>query len=229
MFNLEKLISYIKGENSYKIDSNYSSYEILISLYARGIQVVRGSIYRMLGLKVSGLFFRGNSVKIKYWKKFKSGRNLILGDFCYINALSEHGMSFGENVTIERNGLIIGTGVISRKGVGLKIGNNTGINSIVYLGCQGGISIGNNVIIGPGVQIHSENHLFNGEELIKNQGEIRKQVIIEDDCWIGAGAIILAGVHLKSKTVVAAGSVVTKSFDSNKLIGGIPAQIIKSI
>jgi len=52
-------------------------------------------------------------------------------------------------------------------------------------------------------------------------------VLIDDHCWIGEGAKILKGVKLGKNTIVATGAVVTKSFDSNKLIGGVPAQIIK--
>ena len=65
--------------------------------------------------------------------------------------------------------------------------------------------------------------------IIKEQGVSRKGVQIHDDCWIGAGATILDGVVLKTRTVVAAGSVVTKSFESNSIIGGIPAKTLKSI
>ena len=57
-----------------------------------------------------------------------------------------------------------------------------------------------------------------------------KSIIIGDNCWIGAGAIILPGVSLGDHIIVAAGSVVTKSFEDNdQIIGGNPAQFIKKL
>jgi acetyltransferase-like isoleucine patch superfamily enzyme len=118
--------------------------------------------------------------------------------------------------------------VIRNFGKGIIIGNNVGLNARVYLGGQGGIEIGENVIIGPDVKIFSENHNFaNKEILIKEQGETRKGVKIGSDCWIGSGSIILDGVNLGHGCIVAAGSVVTKSFLPFSVIGGVPAKIIK--
>ena len=58
-------------------------------------------------------------------------------------------------------------------------------------------AIGNNVIIGPRVVIHSANHKYNDPDIpIQKQGHIFKKVMIEDDVWIGAGAIILPGVQI---------------------------------
>ena len=55
-------------------------------------------------------------------------------------------------------------------------------------------------------------------------------IIIGDNCWIGAGSILLPGVVLANHIVVAAGSVVTKSFtEDNVLIGGTPARVIKHL
>jgi acetyltransferase-like isoleucine patch superfamily enzyme len=55
-------------------------------------------------------------------------------------------------------------------------------------------------------------------------------IIISDNCWIGAGAIILPGVHLGNHTIVAAGAVVTKSFsDENCILAGNPALVRKKI
>lgn len=227
---VDKIIAKLKGDKSYNIESSYSAKEWCVILYERGIQCFRGIIAIMFLLKVKSFCFIGKGVKIKHKSLFHTGKNLILENNVYINALSEKGICLGDNVTISRSCTLICTGVISNKGVGIKIGNNTGINAYCYLGGQGGIEIGNDVIIGPYVKIFSENHEFkNPSIIIQNQGVTRKGVKIEDDCWIGAGATILDGVILKSRTIVAAGSVVTKSFDENSLIGGVPARFIKSI
>ncbi|NRR91473.1 acyltransferase [Winogradskyella undariae] len=229
MINLGKLISKIKGDKNYSIQSEYSNVEVIKIIIIRAKQILRGGFSKVFFVKTSGFFFKGKHVQIKHSHLFRAGKNLILGDNVSINALSKKGITLGDNVTIERNGTIIGTGVIANKGEGVSIGNNTGININVFIGGQGGVSIGNNVIIGPSVQIYSENHIFAGKGLIKEQGEDRKGVKIEDDCWIGGGAIILDGVCLGNKTIVAAGSVVNKSFDGNCVIGGVPAKLIKNL
>ena len=139
------------------------------------------------------------------------------------------GISIGNNVTIQRNSIMVCSGVIQNLGEGIIIHDNVGINARVYLGGQGGITIHRNVIIGPDVKIFSENHIFENMELpIKQQGEKRNEVIIKEDCWIGSGVIILAGVELGKGCIIAAGSVVNKSFPEYSIIGGVPAKILKS-
>ena len=227
---IAKIISKLKGDSTYNIGSTYSSREWFVILYERGFQILRGFIAKLFLLKAKGICFKGRNVIIKHRSLFSSGRNLILESNVSINALSETGINLGDNVTISRNCTLICTGVISHKGVGITIGNNTGINSYCYLGGQGGIEIEDNVIIGPQVKIFSENHNFSdASTIIKNQGVTRLGVKIESDCWIGSGATILDGVILKKRTVVAAGSVVNQSFEENSLIGGIPAKLIKKI
>ena len=91
------------------------------------------------------------------------------------------------------------------------------------------IKIGEKVLIGSDVQMydsdfHSIEHV-NG----KRSDFLIKPIEIGNYCWIGSNVIILKGVKLGEGCVVAAGSVVTKSFDANSLIGGIPAKLIRKI
>ena len=104
-----------------------------------------------------------------------------------------------------------------------------GINSDVgtrpgcYIQGNGGIYIGNYVRIASNVGIISANH-----GLYDYTKHVNKEVYISDYCWIGMGAIILPGVILGPRTIVAAGAVVTKSFpDGFCVIGGNPAKLLK--
>lgn len=108
-----------------------------------------------------------------------------------------------------------------------------GINSCWHRGCfidaLGGVSIGDNVIMGPNVVIHSANHRYERLDTpIMRQGHVLAETIIEDDCWIGAGAIILPGVHVGKGCVVGAGAIVTKNLPAYSVAVGNPAKIIKS-
>jgi acetyltransferase-like isoleucine patch superfamily enzyme len=190
--------------------------------------VVRG-FFLKIRIRSSGIVFCGRRVIIEHGYQFKAGRSLILEDGIHVNALSENGIVVGNNVTIAKYAILTCTGVIANKGVGIKMGNNSAVGAHSFLGGQGGITIGDDVILGPHVKIFSENHNFDHPEIvIRKQGETRNGVMIGNNCWIGTGAIILAGVSISDEYVVAAGSVVTKSVSANSVIAGVPAKVIKS-
>ena len=113
------------------------------------------------------------------------------------------------------------------KGINISIGNNSNIGEKSFLQDIGNITIGNNVLMGPECMIFTSNHGIEKGELIIKQKNTIEDVIIEDDVWIGARSIILPGVKLKKGSVIAAGSIVTKSVDSYAIVGGNPAKIIK--
>ena len=223
-----KLVARLKNDSEFYIDQDISLIDLVKIIFIRFIQCIRGGLSKIF-INTKGLFFRGRHVTFKHSNYFNSGSNLIIGDFSLIDSLSQDGVVLGNNVTIERMSTIICTAVIRNKGVGISIGNNTGINQGAYIGGQGGVSIGDYVIVGPGVKIFSEDHQFSGEDYIKNQGEKRGKVIIGDNCWLGSNVTILAGVKLGEKTIVAAGAVVNNSFDGNCIIGGVPAKLIKKL
>ena len=84
-------------------------------------------------------------------------------------------------------------------------------------------------MMGPRVSIYAENHVFDDPTiLIKDQGVEKKEVVIEDDCWIASNSIILAGVTIGKGSVVAAGSVVTENVPTYSVVAGVPAKWIKS-
>lgn len=110
----------------------------------------------------------------------------------------------------------------------IKVGNNCSINRDCWFSGGGGLNIGNDVLIGPKVVIHTANHNHNISNLpFRLQGHTFKAVTIKDNVWIGAGVIILPGVIIDGNTIIAAGSVVSKNIPSGVLAGGIPAKIIK--
>jgi len=114
-------------------------------------------------------------------------------------------------------------------GCGIEIGDNSHFNFGCYLSGTGGLKIGKDCLCAPGVKILSGGHNFDclTTPIIK-QGLDTAPVVIEDNVWIGAGAIILQNVTIGSGSVVAAGAVVTKSVERNSVVGGVPARLIKT-
>ncbi len=113
-------------------------------------------------------------------------------------------------------------------GVGdVLIGSNTGIglhNVII-----GPVTIGDNVMLAQNIVISGLNHGYEDVSLpTRQQKVITKQIIIEDDVWIGANSVITAGVHIGRHTIIGAGSVVTKNIPEYTVAAGNPARIIKT-
>ena len=225
---IEKIIRRLKNNPDYKFENSYSFRELSVILLARGTQLSRGAWKRLFFRQSGGLVFIGSRVVINHKYLFSAGKNLIIEDNVYINALSFDGIFIKNNVSIARNCTLICTGVVAQKGKGIVIGNGSGINAGTYLGGQGGIEIGDNVIIGPGVKIFSENHNFSDFNMnIKDQGVTRNGVFIGNNCWIGAGVTILAGVTIGEGCVIAAGSIVTKPVPSHSIVAGVPGRVLK--
>ena len=133
------------------------------------------------------------------------------------------GAKVGRNVRIYSSAMFTGVG-------GLVIGDDVHIGPAVLLAtaCPATIKVGSHVDIGPGVVITSGTHEIDVVGLhIGGRGEARS-VTVGDGCWVGARAVILPGVELSKSTLVAAGSVVSKSVAaSHCLVAGVPAIVKK--
>lgn len=94
----------------------------------------------------------------------------------------------------------------------------------------GPVTIGSHVNLAQGITVTALNHNFeNSKKRIDEQGVSTSAVVIEDDIWIGANAVILPGVTIGHHSVVAAGAIVTKDVPPHSLVAGVPAKVIKQI
>jgi len=106
------------------------------------------------------------------------------------------------------------------------IGKNVFINHACSFLDLGGITIEDDVLIGPKVNLITENHPIDAS---KRKSLLCKPIVIKRNAWIGAAATILPGVTIGENAVVAAGSVVTKDVPNNTIVAGVPAKHVKSI
>ncbi len=98
-------------------------------------------------------------------------------------------------------------------------------NCVVLDVCE--VRIGDFAFFGPAVQIYAATHPLNAE--LRRTQEFGKPVAIGSDVWVGGGAIICPGVSIGSKSVIGAGSVVTKDIPDGVLAAGNPCRIIREI
>lgn len=128
-------------------------------------------------------------------------------------------ISFGENVTVAYGAFI------SPK-IHLIVGNNVWLGNNCFI--AGKVEIGNDVMIGPNVSIPGANHTFKETSIpMRNQGNSMVGTVIENDVWIGANVVILDGTTIGQGSIIAAGSIVTKSIEQYSIVAGVPAKIIK--
>ena len=226
---IEKLFSRVKNEDA-DFEYKFNFCEFLTILFGKGFAALRGLLFVKPFLKKSkGIIFAAKGSKVQFGHKIKVGSGLNLMEYATLNALSYEGVDIGNNFTLGKYAIIECTGVLRDVGNSLKIGNNVGVNHYCFIGVRGNITIGDNVIFGPRVNVFSENHIFNSLDVpIKNQGVEKKDTIIGNDVWIGASVSIMPGVKIGNGCVIAAGSVVTKDVPDFSVIAGVPAKIIKN-
>lgn len=191
--------------------------------------VLRGIPVRLGARHSKGLLLVGRRVSVTGAQHLTLGRNVKIEDYAEVQCRSLRGVVLGDGVTVGRNASIRPSSYYGHQaGEGLTVGAGSCIGALSWIGASGHVTIGVDVLMGPRVTILPENHIFDSlSTSIKSQGVDRRRVIVEDDCWIGAGATILAGVRIGRGSIVASGAVVARDVAPRSIVGGIPARVIK--
>jgi acetyltransferase-like isoleucine patch superfamily enzyme len=129
-------------------------------------------------------------------------------------------VSFGRNP-------LVGRGLFLGKGRRITVGDNFFCGSYCHLSCPA--VIGDDVMLASFVSFVGGDHRFDSISVPMNKSgrDIALPIIIENNVWVGHGAIVLHGVTIASGAVIAAGSVVTKDVGPNCIVGGNPAKFIR--
>lgn len=156
-------------------------------------------------------------------KNVSIGGRSRIGECCRIEALGGSSIEIGEKSWIYRYAHLI------TYGGKITLGNKCSVQPWVMISGPGNVTIGNYVRIAPRVTIVAGNHVFDRSDIpIHEQGMKGGDITIQDDCWLGANAVILSGVTVREGSVIGAGSVVTKDTEAYGIYAGVPAKLIGS-
>jgi len=224
-----KLVRTVKRNPNYHIDDAMPTSAVLAMLWTVSLSVLRGLWRRPWIGRVRGVLFVGKHVTIRNPRLLQVGRSFVAEDYTEIQALSRDGVKIGDNVTMARYAMIRPSGYYGGElGVGFEIGDNSNIGAFAYVGAAGGIKIGRNVMMGPRVNLLAEQHVTDRTDVpMRDQGTVRRGIVIEDDVWLGANCCVLDGVTIHTGAIVAAGAVVTKDVPPYAVVGGVPARGIR--
>lgn len=189
---------------------------------------VRALAYRMI-LRMQGLAAIESGVRIRFADGIELGRNVYIDQGVYLHACPK-GIKIGDNSFVMHGSVLHVYNFRDLPHAFIHIGANSLIGEFNILRGQGGITIGDRVYTAPLVQMLAVNHVFEDPTRpMVEQGITAEGIVVEDDVWIGAGAIITDGVRICKGAVVAAGAVVTEDVPAYTVVGGVPAKVLRKI
>ncbi len=164
-------------------------------------------------------------IKVKFKKNINSISIVLLQKNVKIIVEKGAKIYFGKNTLIKNNTIIY-----AKENSEIIFGDNSSTGHHSEISVSNSVKIGDDVIMGAYTYITDSNHSYEDKSLpIRKQAMTVGKVEIENNIWLGRNVMILKDSKIGSNSVVAAGSIVTKEFDGNVVIGGIPAKIIKGI
>jgi acetyltransferase-like isoleucine patch superfamily enzyme len=189
---------------------------------------LRSLVYRLI-LSMKGAVAIEKSVRIRFASNVTLDRGAYLDQGVYLHACP-NGIRVGKNSLVMHGSVLH---VYNFRGIphsGIWIGDNSLIGEYNVIRGQGGVKIGNRVYTSPMVQMVAVNHAFDDPTRpFVDQGITAQGITVEDDVWIGSGAILTDGVSVGKGSVVAAGSVVTRDVEPHSVVAGAPARFVRKV
>lgn len=200
-------------------------------------------------MKIGDLLLIQKNAYLSCEGKLEMGNRIIIGPAAMLIVEKEGVLTVGDNFAMERHCILrtsrkwsignnvyisYGTSIFSRERGNegeLSVGTGSHIANGCVIDMSGNLTIGNYVALGSNCTIYTHNHKYDDKDApgAWKSDIIVKSVVIEDGAWIGSNVTILPGVRVGSRSVIAAGSVVTKDVEPGAVYGGNPARFIKMI
>jgi acetyltransferase-like isoleucine patch superfamily enzyme len=166
-------------------------------------------------------------VRIACAGNVRLGRNVYLDRGVYLHALPG-GIAVGDHTFVMHHTMLHVFNFRDLPQAGISIGKNCFIGEFNVVRGQGGVRIGDDVYTGPMVQMVAVNHVYDDPARpIRQQGITARGIVVEDDVWIGAGAVLLDGATVGRGSVIGAGAVVAGDIPAYSVAVGAPARPVK--
>lgn len=189
---------------------------------------IRALVYPLV-LKMDGFAAIEAGVRLRFANHITLGHGSYLDQGVYLHA-TPGGIHIGKRTIVMHRAVLHVYNFREIPQSGIWIGEDCLIGEYSVIRGQGGVKIGDRVYTSPFTQILAVNHVFEDPSRpFIEQGITAEGIVIEDDVWIGASAVITDGVHIGRGAVVAAGSVVTSDVPAHTVVAGVPAHVIQEI
>lgn len=189
---------------------------------------LRGLLYRLM-LHMDGWAAIEPGVRLRFASNLRLGHGSYLDEGVYVHACPG-GVSIGPRTLVMHGAVLHVYNFRALPHAGIRIGADGLIGEYTVIRGQGGVSIGDRVYTSPMTQIIAVNHVFDDPTRpFIEQGITAEGITIEDDVWLGAGAVVTDGVTVGRGAVVAAGSVVTADVPRHTVVAGVPARVVRSV
>jgi acetyltransferase-like isoleucine patch superfamily enzyme len=189
---------------------------------------LRALAYRLI-LTMDGPAAIETGVRLRFCDQIRLGRGAYIDEGVYLHACPG-GIAIGPETYVMHHAELHVYNFRALPHAGITVGAHSLIGEFNVLRGQGGITIGDRVYFAPLVQVLAVNHVYDDPTRpFVDQGITAEGIRIEDDVWVGAGAIVTDGVRIGRGAVVAAGAVVTEDVPPHTVVGGVPARVLKEI
>jgi acetyltransferase-like isoleucine patch superfamily enzyme len=226
----QKLRFYIQGQASGLGDYLLQGFVTSLCGWVPGLPglILRMFAYRAI-MHLDGLCAIERGVRIRCARKLRLGRGVYVDQGAYLHA-TPGGIEIGADSVIMHNAELHVFNFRDLPHAFIKIGRGTFVGESVVIRGQGGVSIGDSVLIGPMAKILAVDHVFTDvERPVIDQGITAQGIIIEAGAWLGAGAVVLDGTRVGAGAVVGANAVVTKDVPPHCVVAGVPARLVRRI
>jgi acetyltransferase-like isoleucine patch superfamily enzyme len=187
---------------------------------------LRGLAYRLM-LRMDGAVAIECNVRLRQARNIRLGRGVFLDQGVYLHGCPQ-GIELGADTCVMHNTELHVFNFRDLPHAFIKVGRGTFIGESVVIRGQGGVTIGEHVLIAPQAKILAVNHNYTDvTQPVMDQGITGRGIVIDDGAWIGAGAAILDGVRVGKGAVIGANAVVTKDIPPYTVAVGVPAKVVQ--
>jgi acetyltransferase-like isoleucine patch superfamily enzyme len=189
---------------------------------------LRALLYRLI-LRMDGWAAIERGVRLRFASRIRLGEGTYLDEGVYVHACPA-GVEIGPGTMVMHGAVLHVYNFRGLPHAGIRIGRDSLVGEYSVIRGQGGVVLGDRVYTSPLVQIVAVDHVFDDPSRpFVEQGITARGIAIEDDVWIGSGAVITDGVRIGRGAVVAAGAVVTTDVPAHSIAAGVPARIVGEV